>query len=190
MDKKALALLFSVVFMDMVGLGFIIPLLPDYVARFGGRPTLVGLLTSTYALGQFFAAPIVGRLSDRFGRKPLLLFSNPPDDDPPQRGPGKRELPNGGIYYGPGHYLDEKIEVVGQGGWPLVYVAPGAVVDAHLLMRQCTNLRVTGGKLRGKGKDYLGQLGTVEQYQHFSVHSAPPMIDSVLHYRINRAKSM
>lgn len=61
--------------MDMVGFGFIIPLLPDYIARFGGAPALVGLLASAYALGQFFAAPIVGRLSDKYGRKPLLLIS-------------------------------------------------------------------------------------------------------------------
>jgi DHA1 family tetracycline resistance protein-like MFS transporter len=75
MKKGSTALLFSVVFMDMVGFGFIIPLLPDYVARFGGTPGLVGVLASAYALGQFFAAPIVGRLSDRYGRKPLLLLS-------------------------------------------------------------------------------------------------------------------
>ncbi len=75
MKRRSLLLLFSVVFMDMVGFGFIIPLLPDYITRFGGTPALVGLLTSAYALGQFFAAPIVGRLSDRYGRKPLLIFS-------------------------------------------------------------------------------------------------------------------
>lgn len=75
MKKGSTALLFSVVFMDMVGFGFIIPLLPDYVVRFGGAPGLVGLLASVYALGQFFAAPVVGRLSDRYGRKPLLLLS-------------------------------------------------------------------------------------------------------------------
>ena len=73
--KGSKALLFSVVFMDMVGFGFVIPLLPDYITRFGGSPGLVGLLSSVYALGQFFAAPIVGRLSDRYGRKPLLLIS-------------------------------------------------------------------------------------------------------------------
>jgi DHA1 family tetracycline resistance protein-like MFS transporter len=76
MKKKAsLLMLFSVVFMDMIGFGFIIPLIPDYITRFGGAPALAGLLAAVYALGQFFAAPIVGRLSDKYGRKPLLLFS-------------------------------------------------------------------------------------------------------------------
>jgi len=75
MKRRSVALLFSVVFMDMVGFGFVIPLLPDYITRFGGAPALVGLLSSVYALGQFIAAPLVGRFSDRFGRKPLLLFS-------------------------------------------------------------------------------------------------------------------
>jgi DHA1 family tetracycline resistance protein-like MFS transporter len=74
-NKRSATLLFSVVFMDMVGFGFVIPLLPDYVTTFGGTPGLVGLLASVYALGQFIAAPIVGRLSDRYGRKPLLLLS-------------------------------------------------------------------------------------------------------------------
>ncbi|HOZ73423.1 MAG TPA: MFS transporter [Spirochaetales bacterium] len=73
--KASLPLLFSVVFMDMVGFGFIIPLIPDYIRAFGGAPSLAGVLMASYALGQFFAAPIVGRLSDRWGRKPLFLFS-------------------------------------------------------------------------------------------------------------------
>jgi len=73
--KASLPLLFSVVIMDMVGFGFIIPLIPDYISKFGGAPALAGILMASYALGQFFAAPIVGRLSDKFGRKPLFLFS-------------------------------------------------------------------------------------------------------------------
>lgn len=73
--KASLPLLFSVVFMDMVGFGFIIPLIPDYISVFGGVPALAGILMASYALGQFFAAPVVGRLSDTYGRKPLLLFS-------------------------------------------------------------------------------------------------------------------
>lgn len=73
--KASLPLLFSVVFMDMVGFGFIIPLIPDYITKFGGAPALAGVLMASYAIGQFFAAPIIGRLSDHYGRKPLLLIS-------------------------------------------------------------------------------------------------------------------
>ncbi len=75
MKKARLSLIFSVVFMDMVGFGFVIPLIPDYIKKFGGSAALVGVLMTVYALGQFIAAPIVGRLSDRYGRKPLFLFS-------------------------------------------------------------------------------------------------------------------
>lgn len=73
--KTSLPLLFSVVLMDMVGFGFIIPLIPDYIKQFHADPALLGLLMAVYAGGQFIAAPIVGRLSDKYGRKPLLLFS-------------------------------------------------------------------------------------------------------------------
>ncbi len=73
--NRALLMLFPVVFMDMIGFGFIIPLLPDYADKFGGTPTIVGLLMAVYAAGQFIAAPILGRLSDRFGRRPVFLLS-------------------------------------------------------------------------------------------------------------------
>lgn len=72
---RSLFVLFPVVLMDMIGFGFIIPLLPDYATQFGATPALIGLLTASYAFGQFLAAPLIGRLSDRFGRKPLLLVS-------------------------------------------------------------------------------------------------------------------
>ena len=75
MRKRPLLLLFSVVFMDMVGFGFILPLLPFYASSFGGTPAVSGLLLASYALGQLFGAPAAGRLSDRYGRKPLLLLS-------------------------------------------------------------------------------------------------------------------
>ena len=67
--------LFSVVFVDMLGFGLILPLLPYIASNWGASPAIIGLIGAAYPLGQFLGAPIVGRFSDRFGRKPLLLFS-------------------------------------------------------------------------------------------------------------------
>jgi len=75
MKKRQLALLFSVVFMDMIGFGFIIPIMPDIIDYFGAPQEMLGIVLGIYALGQFIAAPLVGSLSDKYGRKPLLLFS-------------------------------------------------------------------------------------------------------------------
>lgn len=77
-------------------------------------------------------------------KKPLLIFTSPPDPNPPEKGPGKKPLPNGGVYYGPGHYLNERIEVR-EKDWPLIYIAPGAVVDAHVLFFRCSHFMLAGG---------------------------------------------
>ena len=75
MKNRPLASIFFVVFIDLLGFSFILPLLPYYAETFGASPFVVGLLTASYAAAQFFGAPILGRLSDRFGRKPILLIS-------------------------------------------------------------------------------------------------------------------
>ena len=75
MKNRPLAAIFLVVFIDLLGFSFILPLLPYYAATFGASPFVVGLLTASYAAAQFFGAPILGRLSDRFGRRPILLIS-------------------------------------------------------------------------------------------------------------------
>ena len=62
--------LFLIVFIDLLGFGIIIPLLPFYGETYGASPAMVGLLMATYSLGQFVMAPIWGRLSDRIGRRP------------------------------------------------------------------------------------------------------------------------
>jgi DHA1 family tetracycline resistance protein-like MFS transporter len=75
LDFKGILPVLVIVLVDLAGLSIIIPLLPLFAARFGATPLLVGVLQATYPLMQFVGAPILGRLSDRFGRKPILLIS-------------------------------------------------------------------------------------------------------------------
>ncbi len=75
MKNRPLVAIFLVVFIDLLGFSFILPLLPYYAATFGASPFVVGLLTASYAAAQFLGAPVLGRLSDRFGRKPILIIS-------------------------------------------------------------------------------------------------------------------
>src|SRR5512146_2775953 len=69
-----LPILFVTVFIDLVGFGIIIPFLAYYVESFGARAVTVGLLMSTYSVAQFIFAPVWGRISDRVGRRPILLL--------------------------------------------------------------------------------------------------------------------
>jgi DHA1 family tetracycline resistance protein-like MFS transporter len=73
--KSPLVPIFLIVSVDVLGLTIILPLLPFYAEHFGASPTVVGLLVSTYAFCQLIAGPMLGRLSDRTGRRPLLLVS-------------------------------------------------------------------------------------------------------------------
>ncbi len=59
-QKRPLLPLFSVVFVDMLGFGLILPLLPYIAANWGARPAMIGLIGAAYPLGQFFGAPLVG----------------------------------------------------------------------------------------------------------------------------------
>ena len=70
-----MAILFLVVFIDLVGFGLIIPLLPFYAEYFQASPDVVGMVMATYSFAQFLAAPMWGRLSDRMGRRPVLLVT-------------------------------------------------------------------------------------------------------------------
>ena len=75
LDFKRILPIIVIVFVDLLGLSIIIPLLPLYAARFNATPFVIGVLQATYPLMQFLGAPILGRLSDRFGRKPILVIS-------------------------------------------------------------------------------------------------------------------
>ncbi|HLE97755.1 MAG TPA: MFS transporter [Candidatus Thermoplasmatota archaeon] len=75
MRRSPLAVLFLTVFLDLVGFGIVIPLLPFYAERFGATPFAIGVLMASYSLMQFLVAPLWGRLSDRVGRRPVILAS-------------------------------------------------------------------------------------------------------------------
>src|SRR6185295_5176057 len=68
-------IVFLTVFIDLVGFGIVIPLLPLYAERYHPTPLQFGLLMSSFSAMQFVFAPLLGRLSDRFGRRPVLLVS-------------------------------------------------------------------------------------------------------------------
>lgn len=75
MRKSPLLPIFLIVSVDVLGLTIILPLLPFYAERYGASPAVVGLLVSLYAFCQLIAGPMLGRLSDSMGRRPLLLVS-------------------------------------------------------------------------------------------------------------------
>ncbi|EIT85736.1 major facilitator superfamily protein [Fictibacillus macauensis ZFHKF-1] len=73
-NKKALPILFLVMFLVMVGFGIIIPVLPFYAEKIGASPAELGMLMAVYSLMQLLFAPIWGKISDRIGRKPVMLI--------------------------------------------------------------------------------------------------------------------
>ena len=75
MKNSRLLSVFLVAFVDLLGFGLILPLLPYYADAYGATPLIIGLLTASNAAAQLLGAPILGRLSDRFGRRPILLVS-------------------------------------------------------------------------------------------------------------------
>ena len=73
--KAKIGIVFLIVFIDLVGFGIVIPFLPLYAEDFGPSPVVFGLLMASFSIMQFVAAPVLGRLSDRYGRRPILLVS-------------------------------------------------------------------------------------------------------------------
>lgn len=73
--RRALTTVFLTILLDLIGFGMILPLLPFYAQELHATPFRIGLLFSSYSLAQLFFAPLLGRLSDRIGRRPVLLGS-------------------------------------------------------------------------------------------------------------------
>src|SRR6266550_3636913 len=77
MKRSPLVVIFTTVFIDLVGFGIVIPVLPFYAegSRFNATPRTVGLLFASYSVMQLIFSPVLGRLSDKYGRRPVLLIS-------------------------------------------------------------------------------------------------------------------
>jgi len=72
---RPLLIIFLTILVNLVGFGIIVPLLPFYAETFGASPLVIGLLFAVFSLCQLVAAPALGDLSDRYGRRPVLIFS-------------------------------------------------------------------------------------------------------------------
>ena len=74
-SRSPLVIIFITIFIDLVGFGIVIPVLPLYAERYGASESTIGLLLAVYSMMQFIFAPILGKISDRVGRRPVLLVS-------------------------------------------------------------------------------------------------------------------
>lgn len=73
--RRVLFFVFVTVFLDLIGFGIVFPLLPFYVQSMGGSAETVGFLLASFSFTQLVATPFLGRLSDRYGRRPVILLS-------------------------------------------------------------------------------------------------------------------
>src|SRR5205085_11853733 len=75
MQRSPLIILFVTIFIDLLGFGLILPNMAVYIQHYGGQPWVGGILLACFSITPFVFAPIWGRLSDRVGRRPLILLS-------------------------------------------------------------------------------------------------------------------
>jgi MFS family permease len=124
---------FATVFLDLVGFGIVIPLLPLYARRFGAGPVAVTWLLAVYSLMQFFFAPWWGRVSDRVGRRPVLLL---------------------GLFGSAASYLAFGLA----GSLPVLFLARAAngLAGANVGVAQAYIADVTGPEDRARGMGMIG----------------------------------
>lgn len=75
MRKPSVLVIFLTVFIDLIGFGIVVPLVPVYSRHFGAKGVVIGIIIASFSAMQFVFSPIWGRLSDRYGRRPILLIS-------------------------------------------------------------------------------------------------------------------
>src|SRR5512143_4120787 len=73
--KPSMFVVFLTVFIDLIGFGIVVPLVPMYSRHYGAGGLLIGVIIASYSMMQFLFSPVWGRLSDRHGRRPILLVS-------------------------------------------------------------------------------------------------------------------
>ena len=75
MRKPSVLVVFLTVFIDLIGFGIVVPLVPLFSSHFGAHGFVIGVIVASFSAMQFVFSPIWGRLSDRIGRRPVLLVS-------------------------------------------------------------------------------------------------------------------
>src|SRR5690242_21679546 len=73
--KPSMLVVFLTVFIDLIGFGIVVPLVPMYSRHYGASGWMIGVIIASFSFMQFIFAPVWGRLSDRHGRRPILLVS-------------------------------------------------------------------------------------------------------------------
>ncbi|HEY9509065.1 MAG TPA: MFS transporter, partial [Verrucomicrobiae bacterium] len=74
--RPSVLIIFLTVFIDLIGFGMVVPLLPIYSKHYGASGLMIGVIGASFSAMQFIFSPIWGRLSDRYGRRPILLISS------------------------------------------------------------------------------------------------------------------
>jgi multidrug resistance protein len=151
---RQLWVLMATVFVDMIGFTIVLPLLPFYATRFGAKPAMVGVLISAFAFAQLVTSPFWGRLSDRYGRRPMILT-------------GLVLSAVAYVLFGLAHglvvlFVSRLVQGMGSGTTGVVQayvsdsIAPEERAKALGWVTAATSLGVTIGPLIGSAATYLG----------------------------------